>query len=116
MSRTDNFEEAFRANHSGCRGICECGQVYYNGDNSWDWEDGEYEALEKSDAICSQYSIGYVELEGREYVDVCPCRNERVENILDFIDSHGRQIARYLNLESAQAMHKAKELMVNDKD
>lgn len=114
MNRINNFDIAFRANHSGCRGICDCGKLYYNGDNTWDWEVGEYEALENGDAICSEYSIGYVEVGGREYVDVCPCRNEQVEKLLNFIDGHSTQIAEYLNRAADDAIKKAKSIMVNN--
>jgi len=112
MSRENNFEQAFRANHAGCRGVCDCGKSYYNSSGVWDFEEGELEELEKSDAINSIYSIGYINLEGSEYIDVCPCRDDRVETILNFIDSHSSQIAEYLNLESSQMMAKAKEMEV----
>ena len=114
MNRIDNFEIAFRANHAGCRGECYCGKVFYNGSGGWDWEDGEIERLESSDAISVDYSIGYIEFEGKAYVDSCNCRDERVEMILDFIDCHSTQIAEYLNLEAKQAMSKAKSMVVND--
>ena len=60
----------------------------------------------------SEYSIGYIRVEGRSYVDVCHCRDERVEQILNFIDGHSTQIAEYLNLEAEQAITKAKSMVV----
>ena len=114
MSNIDNFEIAFRTNTGSCRGQCACGLEYYNGSGNWDFEEGEIESLENSGAIAVDYSIGYISFEGKFYIDSCDCRNERMEHIVQFIDSHARQIARYLNLESERKLHQAKEIIVNE--
>ncbi len=45
--KLDNFERAFHAGTSGCTRACNCGRVFYDVENSYDWEDGELERLEK---------------------------------------------------------------------
>lgn len=115
MSKIDNFERAFRVPVSSCRGECHCGKVFYTSCGGWDFEEGEIERLEEIGATDVEYAIGYVRLEGKEYVDSCDCRNERVDTILNFIDSHAYQIADYLNITSRQLSDKAKSISVTEK-
>ncbi len=107
----NNFEEAFSQNTGSCRCQCACGREYYCDDgNDFDWEDGELEALRESEAIGVEFSVGCVMFENVEYVDKCDCWRSRAKKIMGFLDSHRQEIARYFNLERAQAIAAANAL------
>ena len=94
-----NFEEAFSDITGTCRKQCSCGIEYYNPDPVWDFEPGELEALDASDAIAVDYSIGTVVFDNQEFVNLCGCWYKRAEQIMAFLDNNNNSIAKYLNLE-----------------
>lgn len=95
-----NFREAFSNGTAGCRRTCACGIEYYDAVNSYDWEEGEIEALEKNKkAKGLDHSCGDMGFEGREYVDACDCWHNRAEQLIKFLDRHSHKIAEYLTLE-----------------
>lgn len=102
-----NMYKSFNGSTGGCRNKCHCGKEYYNEDGGWDWEDGEIEKLEKSDAINVEYSIGVVQFEGKEYVDVCDCWHDRARHIKGFLDTHTWGIAEYFKLKKADLLERA---------
>lgn len=103
--KLENFERAFSGHSSGCRRTCECGIVYFDGVQSYDWEDGELEKLMKASnslegkARFLDYAPSDIVFEGRTYVDACECWHERAAKIMNFIDGHAHAIAAYLTLE-----------------
>lgn len=108
--KLENFIEAFSSHCGGCRRTCHCGKEFWDAENSYDWESGEREALESDPSkVPLRYSVGTVELEGREYVMDCNCFHERAEKIMGFIDGHAKSIAAYLTLEK-----KRKQLIADE--
>lgn len=106
-----NFERAFSGGTAGCRRTCDCGREFYDAENSYSWEDGEIEALEKDpNATALDHSCGDIALEGREYVNACECWHKRAEHIMAFIDSHAHQIADYLNREKDRKTKEAEAM------
>lgn len=94
------FEEAFSAHCGGCVRECNCGKVFYDEENSYDWGNGELQGLkENSNATGLPYSVSCVSIEGREYVIDCDCWHKRARQIKAFIDGHHQAIADYLNKE-----------------
>ena len=109
MTTFENFERAFRANVAGCRQRCECGVEYWDAYNrGYSWEEGELEALEADPkAKGLDHAVGFVEFEGRRYVDGCSCWHERAKRIIGFIEAHAGEIAEFLTLEKARKMREA---------
>lgn len=104
------FERAFRDGTAGCRRTCECGKEYYDGVQTYDWEEGELERLEAdTQAVGLDYTPGDITIEGRTYVDACTCWHKRAERIMAFIDGHGHKIASYLTLEKRRKQDAANE-------
>lgn len=106
-SKMENFEDAFRTNHGSCRGKCVCGKEFYNQDGTWDWEPGELDALKAAGATNLEYSVGFVEFEGKEYAMDCDCWHPRAKTLMGFLDSHAHQVAKYLNGEKKRATARA---------
>lgn len=107
-TKLENFERAFSSNSGGCRRTCECGVEFYDYANSYDWEDGELEALQadpKKRGV--DYSVGTVEFENREFCVDCKCWHPRAEQIMRFLDSHAGAVAEYLTLEKKRKQHEA---------
>ena len=97
------FERAFTSHCSGCRRVCRCGREFFDFENSYDWEEGELEGLQKNPKTTGlPYAVGTVMLENREFVQDCDCWHERARQIKAFIDGHATQIARYLSLEKVR--------------
>lgn len=96
----ENFERAFTSSMAGCVRTCECGRIFYDGANSYDWEEGELEKLEKNKkATCVEYSVGTIVLDGNEYCMDCDCWHKRAGAIIKFMDRYDHQIAEWLTLE-----------------
>jgi hypothetical protein len=111
MSDLDNFERSFRGGSSGCLRQCNCGVVYYDVVNSYDWEEGELERLQKDPtAKPLEHSCGDIVFEGRSYVDGCDCWHNRAVTIMTFLDSHQGKIAEYFKLEKARKLKEAGEV------
>ena len=103
-----NFEEAFSPPFSGCSGTCDCGRLFYDSLNHWDFDEGEFEEMEKSGkATALMHAVRFVEFGGRQYVDVCGCWKDEARKIINFIDSHATEIAKYLNAERARKISEA---------
>lgn len=106
--KLENFIQAFNSASGGCVRTCECGKRFYDSVNSYDWEDGEFEALEKDrKSTPLEYSVGTIIFEGGEYVIDCNCWRKRAEKLMNWIDSHGRRIAEYLTLEKKRKQEEA---------
>ncbi len=98
--KLENFERAFSSGSGGCVRICECNKQFYDGHNSYDWEDGEIESLEADkNSVCLDYTVSTIIFEDKEYVVDCSCWHKRAEQIMGFIDGHSHSIAEYLTLE-----------------
>lgn len=95
----ESFERAFRGRTSGAVRVCACGKTFYNPDHSWTWEEGEIEALQKAGATSSNYAIGVIEFEGKEYADHCECWKDRARKLVGFLVSHDEAIAVFLSEE-----------------
>ena len=111
------FERAFEECVSGCVRHCACGRTLFDVHNHWDWQEGELENLgklsdEKPDEyIPLDYSVGTMAVGGNHFVLGCPCNGARpYEN---FIISHARQIATFLNSRAADLKEEAEATSVN---
>jgi len=83
------FERAFHTSSAGCVRTCKCGRVFYNPDNTWDWEEGELERLEADpNAEPRDWSIGTLILDGEEYCCDCDCWRDRARKAVDWLDRH----------------------------
>jgi len=94
-----NFEQAFSTHGSAAVEDCHCGKTFFNPDGGWDWEPGELERLQASDATHLPYGVETIQAEGRRYVTDCDCWQERAKLLMAWIDGHGSRIAEYLLLE-----------------
>lgn len=104
----EQFERAFSSHSGGSLRECECGKRFYSTDSGWDWEEGEFEALEADPSAESHdYTIGTVLFEGREYVVDCTCWHARAAAIVAFLLSHGEQIAEFLSLDKERLQREA---------
>lgn len=98
--RLTNFEKAFSDHASGCLLQCNCGRVFYDTVNNYDWEEGELERLDAdSNATGLPHSCGHIGFEGRRYCDGCNCWHDRALKIMEFLDAHDVQIAEWFKLE-----------------
>jgi len=104
----DNFEIAFSTGGAGSFRECACGAVFYNSSGDWDWEYGELEKLQNSDATDLDYSCGEVEFEGVVYCNACFCWHKRAKKIIEFIRSHDYAIAKFLKYEKERKEKEAK--------
>lgn len=96
----EQFERAFSSNSGGCVRECRCGRKFYDHENTYDWEPGELEELEKDPkATGLPYSVGEVEFESKCFVVDCDCWHTRAEILIGFITSHGHAIANFLTLD-----------------
>jgi len=107
------FIKAFKANHSGFRGECNCGREFYNPDDCWDFEDEEIEYLIKDpNATELLDDVRYVEFNNREYVIGCDCWQEKARHFINLISNHDVQIAKYLNGERARKIYEAEQVQI----
>ena len=108
----DNFGEAFDSKSGGCRHRCECGKEFYGAERAWDWNEGEYEALEKDfNAIRVEYDgVARLEIEGVLYVSDCDCWHEKAKGIMSFLDFYASAIGEYYKLEKQRLKMEASRL------
>lgn len=101
--KLENFERAFSAGTGGCRRTCECGMIYFNATERGCWEPGELDDLHnlesKKKAISTDYTIGDIGFEGKEYANACDCWHKRALKVMAWLDGHAFEIAEYLSLE-----------------
>ncbi len=88
------FEEAFQdTGIVGSRRDCVCGNIFYNSNGGWDWEDGELEGLAKNiNATDVDYSVGTITFEGKGYCLDCTCWHKRALMIFRFLMSHNSPV------------------------
>lgn len=92
--RLDNFERAFSDHTAGCRRTCNCGRTFFDGAQTYDWDDGELEALRANPTARElQYAPGDMSFEGRVFVNACDCWHARATLMAEWIDHHGHQIS-----------------------
>lgn len=101
--KLENFERAFSSGTGGCRRTCDCGMIYFNATDRGVWEPGELDELEKLEtkkkAVSTDYTIGDIDFEGKEFVNACDCWHPRAKKLMGFLDDHAYKIAEYLSLE-----------------
>ena len=115
MDKFQNFKEAFSPPIGSCAARCNCGRDFYNPDSSWDFDEGELERLESDpEATALEYSVGYIEFEGSQYVWDCDCWHDRAKKIIAFIDAHAKSIVEYLKLEKNRKLKEANASAVLD--
>lgn len=108
MSKETNFEDAFVTDLTTCRATCTCGRIFYNHLDTGCFEREELESLENDEnATEVDHSIGYLYFESKDYATCCDCWISRAKIIMQFIDSHDCQIAKYLNSERQRKISEA---------
>ena len=108
MTIIEIFERAFSSGGAGCRRTCQCGREFYDWYNTYDWEEGELEALnENPNAEGHDFSIGTLYIEGEEFCECCNCWHGRAEQIMKWLDAHARPIAKYLSLMKEEKQRQA---------
>lgn len=121
---SDIFFEAFRDSCAGCYRQCLCGKEHFDAsvDGNWDWEEGEFEGLEKSAQECPEKcqahydSVRCAVISGREIVIGCTC--DTASQYEAFIKEHSYQILVYpeaylLREEWLWAKHRIDGLLFN---
>jgi len=99
MTEMEIFERAFASGGSGCRHTCDCGREFYDCYNSYDWEEGELEALEMDKAAEGHdYSVSTVYITGKEYCVDCDCWHDNAKAILSWMDANKYAFVKYLQL------------------
>lgn len=108
------FEKVFTLNTSGCIETCKCGKIYFNGVNSWDWEEGEFESLQANPkAIELPYGITRLEVEGQFFVADCDCWHERALKIINWLEIHCEKIGEYFREIKTARIKQADKLPVD---
>lgn len=113
MDRIKIFEQAFRSPRSSMQETCGCGRIFFDFANSWDWEDGEQEALlENPNATALLYSVECVSIDGKEYVIDCDCWHEKATRIMGWIDAHDDQLVEFFKLDKERLETLARNAVV----
>lgn len=98
--KLQNFADAFGDSTAGCVRTCECGQTFFDmNESDYDWDEGEFQGLMDGDAIGVDHSVGEISFQGRTFVLNCDCWHEKAEGLMKFLDFNARSIAEYLTLE-----------------
>lgn len=112
---SEGWEQAFGSNTSGCYRVCEgCDRVYFDSFGSWDWEDGELEALKENAKktpdkyIECDYSISTYFVCGKEIVTGCACNYGAPYE--QWVQRNAVRIAAYLKLLANEFEARADEL------
>ena len=90
-----------------------CGRTHYEEKEGKDWDDGEYEELERrntedSDKCMFHHNgVHFGELDGKVYVYECPCNAVRQHE--EWVWGHRRQIAKYIRLKTEKMVQRALE-------
>jgi hypothetical protein len=99
----DSFISGFRDRTGSARRTCNCGREFFDNVNSWDFYEGELEALhENSNATALAYAVESIELEGRYFVTDCNCWHQRAARVIQFLIAHDEAIAVFLSAEKAR--------------
>ena len=114
QEKIEIFEEAFRDHCTGSRRECDCGKMFYNSNGGWDWEDGELEALEKSNTATDlDYSVGTLTFEGKEYCLDCSCWHKRALMIFRFVMTHNSPIVELFRAVKKYELAKAENIAIS---
>jgi hypothetical protein len=115
LKKLENFKEACRTTLSSCRDTCACGRVFFDGVNSWDWDEDELEKLQEDPSATQlNYTVDMLDVEGTHYVRDCDCWHKRAIQIMGFLDAHDTRIAAYFKLEKARKEEEAKQSVTLD--
>ncbi len=108
------IEKAFGTRDAGYRGTCNCGKEFFDdGDNGWDWEDGELEGLRANKAAVGlYYAVEQIEVQGRFYCKDCDCWLEMAERLLGFLRGHQSEIGKWYRLEKKRLERAAADVPV----
>ena len=108
------FEEAFRdKGFTGSRRDCACGNIFYNSEGGWDWEDGELEGLDQNiKATDVDYSVGTITFEGKEYCLDCTCWHKRALMIFVFLLAHNSSIVALFRAVKKHELERAESIEV----
>jgi hypothetical protein len=94
--KLERYIDAFTVPSSGCREVCRCGKQFYDTYNHWDWDEGEYEKLEKDKkAVGVGHAVQRVWLGGTEAVIDCDCWHELAMRYIGFLETFRIQIGKY---------------------
>lgn len=105
------FERAFSAGAASCRVDCPCGKIYWDETQTGVYEEGELAELESDlNAVAVDYSIQYVEFNGRQYSASCDCWVPVAKQIASFLIEHDSKVAKYLNGRKKKAVEDANGL------
>lgn len=101
--KLENFERAFSSGTGSCRVTCDCGKIYFNATDRGCWEPGELDELQRLEqdgkAISTDYTIDYIDFEGKQFANGCDCWHSRAIKIMAWLDAHAHKMAEYLSLE-----------------
>jgi hypothetical protein len=112
------FEKIFDSGIGSCVHECFCGVYHFDEYNTWDWEDGELEALQEKAKTDKKYmphgqGIGWIEINGCDFVYGCSCDNAtKYEN---FLRNEAERIAEFLNGVSEESAKHAEKTKVSHK-
>lgn len=104
--KLENFTDAFIDTGGGDM-HCDCGKHYFETD--WLESLGNVIRVQiKIDDNCIEVdSVRRIEIMGNQYVQACDCYEQKLKNVMGFIDSHKNQIADYLNSEKKRLINEA---------
>lgn len=115
---SEEFYRAFRSNHGSIIMDCQCGRVHFNYMDSFCFESGELEELERKQQekpdkyFAHDYTITSYIISGHEFVIGCPCNYGRKYE--DFINDNAIAIAEYLNEKAEQYRKYADKIECKD--
>lgn len=96
----ENFEKAWGTRSAGCYEYCACGRVFYDVENSYDWNEGEMDQLRANpNAFARSYGIERVNIDGVIYASDCDCWHEKATRIINWLDVNRYNLKEYFELE-----------------
>ena len=113
LEQLENFETAFHNMVAGSVRTCDCGKVFYNPTGGWDWEDGELEALDKSESATGvDWTVQTIWIQGKEYCNDCDCWHKPATQVFDWIIKNRHAVTELLNLEKKRLESEAMDTPV----
>lgn len=108
-AKLTNFEKAFSDGAGSMYGTCACGKSFQCED-FMDRDAEEFKASAKPAIL--PWSISWMSFEGSTYVMDCDCWTKRAEQVMRFLEAHGKKIAGFFKLERERMIIDANDLPV----
>lgn len=117
---TEMFRQAFNSNSAGCRRECQCGRIWFDGDESgYTWDPGEFEMLCKlsksspDHCVEVRHSVPTYYFKDTEIVWDCACQySTRAAEFERTVMAQPKKVAALLNRLASNLRKAAEEVEV----